>query len=164
MLGAIADELGGEGISLIDSTKYIPEQLADVGVMTKREPSASQRADIEFALPIIKRMGDLDIGQSIAVKDREVISVEAIEGTDRMIERTGELCRRGGWTMVKVAKPGQDMRFDVPTVGEATVENLKKFGGTCLALEAGKAIMINKAGMIEAAERLGVVVVGVEVG
>ena len=162
ILTAIADELAGEGITLIDSTEYIPEHLADVGVMTKRGPSAAQQADIEFALPIISRMGDLDIGQSIAVKDREVIAVEAIEGTDRMIERAGQLCSRGGWTLIKIAKPDQDMRFDVPTIGLNTIEKLKKHGAGCLAVQSQTTIMVDKPQVLEAAEREGVAVVGIE--
>ena len=99
----------------------------------------------------------------IAVRDREVIAVEAIEGTDRMTQRAGELCPRGGWTMVKVAKPNQDMRFDVPTVGLRTIEHLKAAGGACLALQAGKVIMTDKPQPIEAADKAGVVIVGVDV-
>lgn len=163
ILGAVADELAAAGVTLIDSTRYIPQHMADEGAMTRVEPTGGHRGDIDFALPIIARLGELDIGQSIAIKDREVIAVEAIEGTDRMIERAGQLCRRGGWTLVKVAKPGQDMRFDVPTVGVATIENLRKNGGTCLAVEAGKVIMVDKPAVIAAAEKAGVAVVGVRV-
>lgn len=163
ILGAVADELAAEGITLIDSTRYIPDHLAHEGVMTRRSPSDAQHADIEFALPIIRRMGDLDIGQSIAVKDREIIAVEAIEGTDRMIERAGVLCRRGGWTLLKIAKPDQDMRFDVPTVGVNTIENLKAAGAACLAVESGRVIMLEKPQIIEAADRAGIAVIGIRV-
>ena len=96
-----------------------------------------------------------------ADKAREVIAVEAIEGTDRMIERAGELCRTGGWTLVKLAKPQQDMRFDVPTVGPQTIENLKRCRGACLAVEAGKVILVDKPGMLELADKYGISVVGV---
>jgi UDP-2,3-diacylglucosamine hydrolase len=161
ILTAVADELAAAGITLIDSTRYIPGELADEGPMTRAAPSPAQAADIAFALPIVTRMGDLDIGQSIAVRDREIIAVEAIEGTDRMIERAGALCRRGGWTLVKVAKPRQDMRFDVPTVGVATIENLRRHGGACLALEAGRVIMVDKAKVIEAANEARIVVTGI---
>lgn len=164
ILGAVADELASEGIELMDSTKYIPEHLAEPGVMTQHGPTAAERGDIAFALPIIERMGELDVGQSIAVRDREVIAVEAIEGTDRMIQRAGELCRRGGWTLVKIAKPAQDMRFDVPVVGVNTIEGLKAAGATCLAVEAGRVILIDKPTVIAAAERAGIAVIGVEVG
>ena len=162
LLGAVADELKRGGVTLIDSTLYIPQHLADEGVMTRTQPSAGQRADIAFGLPIARRMGDLDVGQSIAVRDREVIAVEAIEGTDAMIRRAGELCRLGKWTLIKLAKPNQDMRFDVPVVGVQTIENLKANGATCLAVEAGKVILIDKPDVIAAADRAGVAVVGVQ--
>lgn len=161
ILTAVADTLAAEGITLIDTTRYIPQELADEGVFTTTQPSAAQRADIDFALPIIARMGDLDVGQSIAVKDREIIAVEAIEGTDRMIERAGVLCRRGGWTLVKIAKPKQDMRFDVPVIGLDTIANMKKAGGTCIAVEAGRTIVLDKPRTIEAANREGIAILGV---
>jgi DUF1009 family protein len=161
ILGAVADEFAREGIRIMDSTRYIPDQMAGEGVLTTAGPTAAQRSDIDFALPIIARLGELDVGQSIAVRDREVIAVEAIEGTDRMIQRAGELCKRGGWTLVKIAKPDQDMRFDVPTVGPQTIENLRAHGGRCLALEAGRVIMVERPKILEAAEKAGVAVVGV---
>lgn len=160
VLRAVADALDADGITMIDSTRYIPELLADAGVMTRAQPSASQRGDIDFALPIVRRMGDLDIGQSIAVKDRDIIAVEAIEGTDAMIGRAGELCRKGGWTLIKLAKPGQDMRFDVPTVGPQTIERMREHGGTCLAVEAGRTILLDKPQLIEAADAAGIAIVG----
>lgn len=162
ILGAVADELQKAGITLIDSTKYIPEQMAELGVMTKTKPSTQQLADIEFALPIVQRMGDLDVGQSIAVKERDIISVEAIEGTDAMIRRTGMLCRKGKWTLIKVAKPNQDMRFDVPTIGLLTLENLKATGGTCMAVEADKVILLDKPQLLETADKMGIAIIGFE--
>lgn len=161
LLGAVADELSHGGITLIDSTRYITEHLADEGVMTQRPPSGDQLADIEFALPIIRRLGELDVGQSIAVRDREVLAVEAIEGTDAMIVRGGELCRSGKWTLIKVAKPNQDMRFDVPTVGPRTIASLRAAGAACLAVEAGKVILADKPQLIDEANRAGICVVGV---
>lgn len=164
MLAAVADEFDASGVTMIDSTRYIPQLLADAGVMTRTRPSASQQADIDFALPIVQRMGDLDIGQAVAVKDRDIIAVEAIEGTDKMIERAGVLCPRGKWTLMKLAKPDQDMRFDVPTVGPTTIDALKAAGATCLAVEAGRTIMLDKAQLLEAADKAGIAVVGVELG
>ncbi|MDH3585289.1 MAG: UDP-2,3-diacylglucosamine diphosphatase LpxI, partial [Phycisphaerae bacterium] len=108
MLRAVADTLSVEGIELVDSTQYIPEQMADAGPMTRQRPSGAQQKDIDFALPIIQQIGRLDIGQAITVRECEVIAVEAVEGTDRLIDRTGQLCPRGGWTLVKIAKPTQD--------------------------------------------------------
>jgi DUF1009 family protein len=164
LLGAVADELRREGIELIDTTRFIPEHMASEGVMTKRSPSSGEQADIAFGLPIVLRMGDLDVGQSIAVKEREVIAVEAIEGTDKMIQRAGELCRNGGWVLIKTAKPKQDMRFDVPTVGLATIANLKARGGTCLAVEAGRVILLDRPALLKAADDAGIAVVGVRSG
>ncbi len=161
VLRAVAGELSRSGIELIDSTRYIPEHLAAAGPMTRRRPTAAQEADVAFAWPILMRMNDLDIGQAIAVKDRDVIAVEAIEGTDAMIRRAGELCRRGGWTLLKGPKPDKDMRFDVPTVGVETIESLASAGGTCLAVAAGKVILADKPAVLAAAERAGVAVVGV---
>lgn len=164
MLGAVADELKKEGITLIDSTTYIPKLMAERGVMTTTQPTAGQRADIDFGLPIAQHMGELDVGQSLAVKDHDVLAVEALEGTDQMIVRAGSLCRTGGWTMLKIAKPKQDMRFDVPTVGPNTIERLKAANAGCLAIEAGKTIMLEKAKMLAAADRAGIAVIGVKVG
>lgn len=163
LLRAVADELAKCGITLIDSTRYIPEHVADLGVMTKVKPSPGQLKDIEFALPIIARMGELDIGQAVSVKDREIIAVEAIEGTDALIERTGPLCKSGKWVLVKVAKPIQDMRLDVPVIGMTTLEKLRAAGGSCLAIEADRTIMVDKPQLIEAANEWGIAVVGVAV-
>jgi len=160
VLGAIADELAKGGITLIDSTRYIPDCLADQGVMTTRQPTVEQAADVEFAWPIVARMNDLDIGQAIAVKEREIIAVEAIEGTDEMIRRAGQLCPVGGWTLIKAAKADQDPRFDVPTIGPDTITNLHQQGGRCLVVQAGKVILADKQDLLKLADRLGVAVVG----
>ncbi|MFQ5492236.1 MAG: LpxI family protein, partial [Phycisphaerae bacterium] len=136
------------------------EDLAPEGVLTARSPNAAQRKDIDFGWTLAKELGRLDIGQAIAVKETEVIAVEAIEGTDRMIERAGRLCRHGGWALIKVAKPDQDMRFDVPTVGVQTIENLKKNGAAMLVLEAGKTLIIDRQAVTSAADNAGIVVVG----
>jgi len=160
LLGAVADAMQRKGITLIDSTRYCPDDLAPAGVLTRRAPSAAQRADIELGWQVARRMGELDVGQAVAVRERDIIAVEAIEGTDAMIRRAGELARRG-WTLVKVAKPDQDMRFDVPTVGPETIRTLHAAGGRCLAVEAGKTLIIDRAEMLRLADELGVAVVGV---
>jgi DUF1009 family protein len=162
VLAAVADELAANGITLIDSTTYIPEHLATAGVMGRREPSAAQHADIEFGWPLLESTVTLDIGQAIAVRDRDVIAVEAVEGTDRMIERAGALCRASGWTLLKTARADHDMRADVPSVGVETVRRLAEAGGGCLALGVGRVILIDKPAVLEAADRHGVAVVGVE--
>lgn len=160
VLGAIADELAQGGITLIDSTRYIPDFLAHEGVMTTRQPSSQQTADVEFGWPILAKMNDLDIGQAIAVKEREIIAVEAIEGTDEMIRRAGQLCPVGGWTLIKAAKADQDLRFDVPTVGPDTIKNLHQHGGRCLVVQTGKVILADKQDLLQLADRLGVAVMG----
>ena len=105
-------------------------------------------------------MGDLDIGQAVAIKEREVLAVEAIEGTAKMIARVGELCRKGNWTLIKTAKPNQDMRFDVPCVGPDTIRSLAENGGKCLVVEKNKTIIIDKPETIELADSLGIAIVG----
>lgn len=158
VLGAVAEELHRHGITMDDCTRYAAEHLAPAGVLTCAQPSAAQRKDADFGWGIAKEMGRLDIGQSIAVKETEVIAVEAIEGTDRMIERAGQLVPRGGWTLVKAAKPEQDMRFDVPTVGPETIANLARNGAKMLVIEAGKTVIIDRDATIAAADRAGMVI------
>jgi hypothetical protein len=128
--------------------------------MTGGRPGAAIIDDIEFGWPIVKKMAEMDIGQAIAVKEREVIAVEAIEGTAAMIERTGGLCRAGGWTLLKAAKHKQDMRFDVPCVGPDTIRALAAGGGRCLVVEAGKTIIIDKPETLKLADKMGICVIG----
>ena len=139
---------------------YCKEHLASEGVMTKKQPPQSVQTDIEFGWDMVKKLGELDIGQAIAVKETEVIAVEAIEGTAKMVERAGTLCKSGGWTLIKVSKPQQDMRFDVPCVGPDTIENLAKFNAKCLVIEKGKTIIIDKPETIALADKLGVAIIG----
>jgi DUF1009 family protein len=164
VLAAIAEELDKDGVSLIDSTAPIPNQLAAAGVMTETQPTRDQMADIEFVWPLLGELLRLDIGQALTVRERDVLSVEAVEGTDRMIERTGGLCKCGGWTLCKGSRAGHDRRSDVPTVGVQTIQNMHLAGGRCLALAAGDVIMVDRAEMLELADRLGIAVVGVPVG
>ena len=137
LLDVIA-EFDREGIHFGSALEICPELLVKAGCHTRRKPSPSELADVAFGWVHAKEMGRLDIGQSVVVKMKTVIAVEAVEGTDRCILRSGELCPRGGFTVVKVAKPQQDMRFDVPTVGPTTIENMKKAGGSMLAIETGQ--------------------------
>ena len=159
ILRATADHMQRKGITLTNSTRYCQEHLPAAGVLTRHQPSRAQQRDMAFGWRIARELGRLDIGQCIAVKEQEVIAVEAIEGTDRMIERAGQLCRHGGWTLIKVAKPDQDPRFDVPTVGPDTIDNLHRHGAKALVIEAGKTLVIDRAELVERAEQLGVVVV-----
>ena len=163
VLTAIAEELERCGVSLIDSTAPIPDHLATAGVMTRTQPSALQRSDAEFVWPLLAELLRLDIGQSIAVRERDVIAVEAVEGTDRMIERVSVVCRAKGWTLCKGARAGHDRRSDVPTVGIQTIENLAKHGGGCLAVAAGDVIMLDRDQMLDRADQLGIAVIGVPV-
>lgn len=164
VLATIAEELDRDGVSLIDSTAPIPKELASTGVMTRVQPSREQAADIEFVWPLLTELLRLDVGQALTVRERDVLAVEAVEGTDRMIERTGELCRVGGWTLCKGIRAGHDRRSDVPTVGVQTIQNMHLAGGRCLALAAGDVIMVDRADLLELADRLGIAVVGVPVG
>ncbi len=160
LLCAVADELASGGIVLENSIMYCKEHLATAGVMTGTQVRASVEGDIEFGWQIVKKLGELDIGQAIAVKEKEVIAVEAIEGTAAMIERAGRLCRSGDWMLIKVSKPQQDMRFDVPCVGPDTIRSLAKNRGNCLVVEAEKTIIIDKPETIKLANQLGITILG----
>jgi DUF1009 family protein len=166
LLRAVADEMQRRGLTLVDSTKYCPEALVEEGVLTPAgtrpldEAPPAVRADADFAWPLIKEIARLDIGQSIAAKEHEVIAVEAIEGTDKLIERAGTLCPQGGWTLVKVAKPNQDMRFDVPTIGPNTIEKLHNAHARGLVVEAGKTILLEREKTLDLAKRYRIAIVG----
>jgi len=160
VLQAIADELASGRIYLENSIMYCKEHLASDGVMTRHHPTPLAKQDIDFGWQIVKRLGELDIGQAIAVREKEVIAVEAIEGTAKMIVRAGLLCKKGGWTLIKTAKPQQDMRFDVPCVGPDTIKSLHECGGKCLVVEKDKTIIIDKPETIELANQLGISIVG----
>ncbi len=160
LLAALADELKDNGITLIDSTTYISEHLADDGLMTKIRTSPQQQQDISHGWPMLRRVVALDIGQSIAICGRTVIAVESLEGTDAMIERAGSL-NGAGWTLLKAPDEDHDMRFDVPAIGPVTIERMAQARAGCLALHAGRVIMIDKTKVLAAAERLGIPIVGV---
>lgn len=157
LLLAMIDEFAGEGMMFRSALDYCPELLVRPGVLTRRQPTPAERADIAFGWRLAKEIGRLDIGQSVAVKERAVLAVEAIEGTDRMILRAGDLCRAGNFTVVKVAKPHQDMRFDVPTIGPWTLESMRRAGARVLAVEAGKTIILDEAEAVAKADDLGLV-------
>jgi DUF1009 family protein len=146
------------GLECASALDLCPELLVRPGILTKRKPSAAEEKDIAFGWELAKEMGRLDVGQSVAVRERAVLAVEAIEGTDKAILRAGELCPRGGFVVVKVAKPQQDMRFDVPTVGCQTVEMIRKAGGRVLAIEAGKTILLDEAETVALADRYGITI------
>jgi len=159
LLSAVIAEFAVDGLICRSALELCPELLVRSGVLTRRSPTAAEWKDIEFGWALAKEMGRLDVGQCVAVIDRAVLAVEAIEGTDRTIARAGELCPRGGFTAVKVAKPQQDMRFDVPTVGTTTIEEIAKAGGRVLAIEAGRTILLDEAETIALADRRGISIV-----
>jgi DUF1009 family protein len=152
LIGAVANELASEGIELIDSTHFLKDQLPTVGPLTKRKPDDRERSDIEYGLEIAHEIARLDLGQTIVVRDRACVAIEAMEGTDAVIRRAGELAR-GRLTVVKIAKPNQDMRFDVPVVGLSTIQTMIEAGATCLCLTAEKTLMFEREDMIQLAHK-----------
>jgi DUF1009 family protein len=159
LIAGIADVLGKHGIRLLDSTTLLQPLLAKEGVLTRRAPSLDERADLEFGYQVADAIAGLDIGQTIAVKSAAVVAVEAMEGTDAVIARAGQLAGRGV-RVVKVAKPKQDMRFDVPVVGVSTVEAMKEAGATLLSVDAEKTLMIDGDAIIRAADQADIAIVG----
>jgi DUF1009 family protein len=161
LLGVIK-EFERDGMTFASALDYCPELLVTKGILTRRRPSAAEEKDIRFGWELAKEMGRLDVGQSVAVKECAALAVEAIEGTDRCIERAGQFCKAGGWTLVKVAKPQQDMRFDVPTVGVTTIENLHRARARVLAIEAGMTILLDQQKVVDLADRYGLSIVAVD--
>ncbi len=153
-----------DGITFAPATDFLPELLVKPGQLAGRRLSRRERKDIEFGWRLAKEMGRLDVGQSVAVHSQAVMAVEAIEGTDECIRRAGRLCQAGGFTVVKVAKPQQDMRFDVPTIGVGTLETLAEAGGRVLAIEAEKTIVIDEPAVIDFAHRHGITVAALRDG
>lgn len=158
LLGRFVEAFAAGGIKMEPATDFAPELLVREGLVAGRSLSATQQADVDFGWRLAKEMGRLDVGQSVCVKDRAAIAIEAIEGTDLCIQRAGELCG-GGFTVVKVAKPAQDMRFDVPTVGIRTLETMRAAGGRVLAIEADRTILLDEADFRRYAKRHGLAVV-----
>jgi DUF1009 family protein len=161
LIGAVAAVLKDEGIELIDSTSLLKPMLANAGVMTKRSPTTEEQNDFEFGYERADAIAGFDIGQTIAVKHRAVVAVEAMEGTDEVIGRAGHLAGPGV-RIVKVAKPKQDMRFDVPVVGLATVQAMRVAGASALSIDAGKTLMFEREDMLKSADEAGITIVGRE--
>ena len=160
LLRAVADEMRRKGVELVDSTMYCREAMAGEGLIAGPQPSASVSADADLGWRIAKEMGRLDVGQSVAVKDKDVIAVEAIEGTDAMIERAASLCKSGGWVLVKVAKPDQDKRFDVPTIGPQTIRSLASARAAAVVIESGSTLILERDATVEVAARQGISIIG----
>jgi len=159
LLLAVIREFERDHITFESALDYCPELLVKHGFLTRRKPSPSQWRDIKFGWEMAKQIGRLDIGQTVVVNDAAVIAVEAIEGTDEAIRRAGALCRRGGFTVVKVAKPQQDMRFDVPTIGVETIQTMREAGGRVLAIESDRTILLDRDEVLELADKLGITIV-----
>ena len=161
LLRGIADELGGEGIQILESTLCLTHIVAQKGVLTQRAPSSAQWDDIHLGFRMAKEIGRLGIGQTVVLKNRVVVAVEAVEGTDAAIQRGG-LLAKSACVVVKVSKPHQDMRFDVPAIGVETIRNIRAVGGAVLAVEAGKTILLEKETLLRDADASHIAVVGVE--
>jgi len=154
----IVEEMESIGITILDQTIFIKSLMVQKGTFTKTKPTEDQLIDIEYGYKTAKQMGQLDVGQSVVMKDKMILAVEAIEGTDKCIKRGAKLARKKGCTVVKVAKPNQDKRFDIPTVGLKTLKTMKKYGANVLALESNETIMVNQSEMIKFADRYNIVI------
>ena len=161
LLRAVAGELEKEGIHVLESTLFLDFLLSSKGVMTRRSPTKKEWEDIHFAWSLAKEVGRLDIGQCLVVKDQVVLAVEAIEGTDETIQRGGRL-GRGGAVVIKICKPQQDFRFDIPAIGIETVRSMAKVEARVLAVEAERSIFLDKDETIALADQVGITIVGVE--
>jgi DUF1009 family protein len=158
ILRAVAEELAREGIEIVSSTTYLPELIAPPGSLTRRRPSKTENEDIYFGWEVAKELGRLDIGQCVVVRSKTILALEAIDGTDETILRGGRLAKKNA-VVVKVSKPSQDLRFDVPSVGLETVRVMSQVKASALAVEAGKTLMFEKSEMIKYADRAGIAIV-----
>jgi DUF1009 family protein len=175
LLGAVAKVLGDEGIELISSTSYLEPLLAKAGVITSRAPTDAERQDVAYGRTVALALAAYDIGQTVVVAGQACVAVEAMEGTDAAIERAGEIMQSlaphgdastldRSLTVVKVAKPKQDMRFDVPVIGVRTIEGMRRAHATCLAIEAGRTLIFDPASVVSAANEAGIAILAVENG
>jgi len=161
LLRAIAGFMEEEGFPITDPTPYLSDRLAPAGVLGRHAPTDEEWADARYGLVLARGIGRLDLGQTVVVKDRVALAVEALEGTDACIRRGGELARSGGFVVVKAVKPHQDRRFDLPAVGPDTIETLRASGGRVLAVEAGATLVMDLARMVEVADGAKIAVVGI---
>jgi UDP-2,3-diacylglucosamine hydrolase len=159
LISAVAEVMRGEGIELLDSTVFLEPLLAREGVITERPPTDEERADFEFGYRMADAIAGLDIGQTVAVRHKAVIAVEAMEGTDEVIARAGRLAGPGA-RIVKVAKPNQDMRFDVPVIGVATVEAMRSAGASALSIDAFRTLVLDGEQLLACAHKAGITIVG----
>ncbi len=158
IFSAVAERLKARGMELVDSVFLLKEYLAPQGTLTRRGPSLSELADIDFGRNIAKAMGGMDVGQTVVVKDKAIVAIEAMEGTDRTILRGGRIAR-GGAVVIKMCKPDQDMRFDVPVIGPRTILTMVRSQAVCLGIEAEKTLLIDRQACIRLANKAGICIV-----
>lgn len=158
LLSTVVEAFASEGLTMKPATEFLPQLLAPSGHLAGSPLRSKQQRDAHFGWEVAKAMGGLDVGQTVCVKNQSVLAVEAIEGTDSCIKRAGQLCTAGEFMVVKVAKPSQNMCFDVPTVGCLTLETIAAAGGTALVIEAGRTILLRRAQFLASAERFGITV------
>src|SRR5271154_4361360 len=156
LIGAVARVLADEGIELVDSTKFLGALLPAAGILTRRAPDQTESADINYGRAIAQQIAALDLGQTVVVRDRACVAIEAMEGTDETIERAARIVAGQRLVVVKVSKPAQDMRFDVPVVGLRTIEVMHRSNATALALDAGKTLLFDRDALIAAADESGI--------
>lgn len=162
LIGAFVKMLEGRGIQVVDSTLFLQPLLPEVGTLTRRSPDADEQVDIAYGREIAKKIAALDIGQTIVVADRACVAVEAMEGTDATIERAASLSNGRRLVVVKVSKPDQDMRFDVPVVGRKTILVMRRSNATVLAVDAGRTLLFERQSMLEDADQAGIAIVGMK--
>ncbi len=162
LIGAFVQMLEGRGIRVVDSTLFLKPLLPEAGVLTQRVPSAEEAADIAYGRDIAKKIAGLDIGQTIVVADRACVSVEAMEGTDAAVERAASLSNGRRLVVVKVSKPHQDMRFDVPVVGRKTVQVMRRSNASALAIDAGKTLLFERQSLLDDANQAGIAIVATQ--
>jgi DUF1009 family protein len=161
LIGGVADALERQGIVLLPSTQFLQQDLASKGPMTRKSPGRDELKDIAYGVEIARLLASKDLGQTVVVKDRAAVALEAMEGTDAVIERAGRLAGPG-CSVVKVAKPGQDMRFDVPVVGPGTLDAMGAAGAATLAVDAGRTLLLDRPAFLARADEIGVAVYGIE--
>lgn len=160
LIGAVAEVLKGSGIELLDSTELLKPHMAREGKMSRRRLNKQEQADLDFGRPVAHKIALMDIGQTIVVRDRAVVAVEAMEGTDAAIRRAGELAGGKNLTVIKVSKPRQDMRFDVPVVGPSTIETMAEAGATALIMDAHRTLLVDRAHLVQLADAKDIALMG----
>jgi len=161
LIGGVAKVLQESGISLVDSSTLLKPLMVSEGVLTRRGLSDSEKADVDYGRPMALWIAAMDIGQTIVVRERAVVAVEAMEGTDSVIRRAGELANQKNLTVIKVSKPKQDMRFDIPVVGLSTIETMAACGATALVIDAQRTLVLDREELVAAADKNGIAVIAV---